>query len=73
MCAGEDVVAPNIDGTLAHCSANYGFGIINPANRTHLHWQWHETGPATLPFGLNSRPFRTNQTEVDSVWLVKDA
>ena len=32
---------------MAMCRDNYGFGYVQAANRTHLHWTWKLTGAGT--------------------------
>ena len=47
MCDGLFVAFPQLVGTQAACANSYGYGTLNIVNRTHLHWKWEETGPAT--------------------------
>jgi 3',5'-cyclic AMP phosphodiesterase CpdA len=48
-CGVEDVITPQAKGTVAVCEGNYGYGGIHVYNRTHLYWEYYETGGPSPP------------------------
>eukprot|EP00049_Salpingoeca_infusionum_P014759 m.279560 g.279560 ORF g.279560 m.279560 type:complete len:449 (+) comp15745_c0_seq3:157-1503(+) len=63
MCAG-DTVLEHLEGTLAKCEDNYGYGTMTIKNATHLYWEWQEHGPGngTLP----------HKAVTDYLWLIRE-
>ena len=47
------------------CSNNYGYGVLEVSNATHLHWEWIETGAGNYT-GAG------HQKTHDDLWLIKD-
>ncbi|EGD76697.1 hypothetical protein PTSG_08048 [Salpingoeca rosetta] len=72
MCLGDEVVEPNIRGTMAECQPNYGYGIMTFPNRTHMHWEWLEVKHGDLLAGGDGDGVDVQRTRNDHLWLIRD-
>ena len=76
-CVGG-VANVSIDKPIAACRANYGYGYLQAANRTHLHWRWKMSGVGTpsctnpADCHLISEKDVPLEARSDELWIVKD-